>query len=119
MAKTGMVLGVIGGIIALLVGAVGYGLAGVGGSLTEFVGDEQSTALMAFYQFASLGLPVAALVGSGLVARSPALGAGIMAVSAVGIVIVFGFGFLSLVPVVLLGIGAAMVAAELNNAGKS
>ena len=68
MTKTGMVLGLVGGVIALLVGAFGYGLSSVGGSLSSSVGYDEGTAMMAFYQFASLGLPVAALVGGGLVA---------------------------------------------------
>lgn len=119
MTKTGMVLGLVGGVIALLVGAFGYGLSSVGGSLSSSVGYDEGTAMMAFYQFASLGLPVAALVGGGLVARNPGLGAGIMGASALGMVFVFGFGFFSLVPIVLLGIGALLVALDLNNGSQS
>ena len=109
MKVAGMVLGIIGGVIALLVGAFGYGFSAMGASVTSSVGHHELSALMALYQFASLALPVAALVGSGIAVRMPALGSGVMAVSAVGIVAVFGFGFFSLVPVVLLGVGALLV----------
>lgn len=115
MTKTGMILGIIGGVIALLVGAVGYGMSSLGGSLSSSIEYQEGASLMAFYQLASLGLPVAALVGSGLVTRYPEVGAGVMGVSALGMVFVFGFGFFSMIPVVLLGVGAVLVVMEMNN----
>ena len=119
MKTTGMVLGIIGGVIALLVGAFGYGLSSMGASVSAAVGYQEGSSIMALYQFASLGLPIAALVGSGVAGRAPVVGGAIMGLSAVGMVFVFGFGFFSLVPVVLLGVGALLVFLDLGNASES
>ncbi len=118
MNTAGMVLGIIGGLIALLVGAFGYGLSSMGASVSASVGYHEGSALMMVYQFASLALPIAALVGSGVAVRAPAVGGVIMAASAIGIVFVFGFGFFSTVPVVLLGVGALLVFLGLSNSAE-
>ncbi len=89
--KTGaLVLGIIGGLIALIYGLVGYGL-GIG-----------SAAL------AEVALPVAALIGAGMVKAKPVIGAALMAIGAIGFVLILGFNFFSLIPVVLLGLGALL-----------
>lgn len=99
--KTGaLVLGIIGGLIALLYGFLGYSL----GSFVGATGQEGGGLI----KFLSLALPIAALIGAGIVKAKPLIGAILMAVAAVGFVIILGFNFFSLIPVVLLGLGALL-----------
>jgi hypothetical protein len=97
--KTGaLVLGILGGVIALIYGMVGYGLGDLGSSL----GVKDSGTM----KFLSLGLPIAGLVGAGMVKTKAVIGAALMGIAAIGIVLFLGFNFFSLIPVVLLGLGA-------------
>lgn len=99
--KTGaLILGIIGGLIALLYGLVGYGI----GSLGSATGTEGSGVVM----LVSIALPLAALIGAGMVKAKPAIGAALMAIGAIGFVLILGFNFFSLIPVVLLGLGALL-----------
>jgi len=96
--KTGaLVLGIIGGLVALLYGLLGYGL----GSL---VGGAEGAGL----KLLSIALPVAALIGAGIVTAKPVIGAALMAIGAIGFVLILGFNFFTLIPVVLLGLGALL-----------
>ena len=95
-----LVLGIIGGIIALIFGLFGYGI----GSLAD-VGEAGAGATL---KFLSLGLPIAGLIGAGIVITKPIIGAVLMGLAAVGIVLILGFNFFSLFPVVLLGLGALL-----------
>jgi hypothetical protein len=93
-------LGIIGGLVALLYGLIGYGL----GSLAD-VGEAGAGAGL---KIVSLGLPIAALVGAGMVMAKPIIGAALMGIAAVGLVLILGFNFFSLIPVVLIGLGALL-----------
>jgi len=93
-----MVLGIIGGLIALIYGFFGYAF----GSLAE--GADAS----GIVKLVSLGLPICALVGAGFVKPKPLIGAILMAVPAVGFVMIFGFGVIVLVPVLLLGVASLL-----------
>ena len=91
--KTGaLVLGIIGGLIALLYGFAGYALGSVGGSVV--------------LKMLSVGLPVAALIGAGIVKANPSIGAALMGIVAIALVLILGFNLFTLIPVVLLGLGA-------------
>jgi hypothetical protein len=93
--KTGaLVLGIIGGLVALIFGLLGYGLGSMAGS--------------GGLKVVSIALPVAALFGAGMVMAKPVIGAALMAVGAIGFVLILGFNFFSLIPVVLLGLGALL-----------
>ena len=99
--RTGaLVLGIIGGVIALLYGLVGYGLADLGSAV-----EGEGAGLL---RFTSIALPVAALTGAGMVKSKPGIGAALMAIVAVSFVAILGFNFFSLMPVVLLGLGALL-----------
>jgi len=99
--KTGaLVLGIVGGLIALIYGLVGYGI----GSLGSSAGAEGA----GLVKLLSIGLPVAALIGAGMVKAKPVIGAVLMAIAAIGFVLILGFNFFSLIPVVLLGLGALL-----------
>lgn len=106
--KVGGVLGIIGGLIALLVGAIGHSATGMLGSLAAGVGYSEGEASMQYYGVMSLALPIVGLVGAGLSFQQGKLGAALMAISAAGILFVFGAGALSLICAVLLGVGAAL-----------
>lgn len=56
----------------------------------------------------SIGLQVAALVGASMVKAKPIIGAVLMAVAAIGFLLIIGFNFFNLIPVVLLGLGALL-----------
>lgn len=110
--KVGMILGIIGGVIALLVGAVGYSASSTLGSLSAGVGYAEGASTMQFYSIMSIVLPIAGIVGAGIAGKNAQVSAGLMGVSAVGIVWAFGFGLMSIVPAVLLGIGAFLVISD-------
>jgi len=56
----------------------------------------------------SIGLPVVALVGAGMVKAKPIIGSSLMAIAAIGFVMTLGFNFFSLIPVLLLGVGTLL-----------
>ena len=90
-----LILGILGGLVSLSIGFIGYGL----GSMTSGGGG---------LQFFSIALPIVALIGAGIVMSKPVVGAGLMAAAAVGLILVLGFNFFSLIPVILLGLGALL-----------
>jgi len=96
-----LILGILGGLIALSYGVLGFGLGSIASS-----GNQQGSG--ALLQFVSLAVPIAALVGAGIVLSKPAIGAALMGGSAVVLVLLLGFNFFSLLPVVLLGIGGLL-----------
>jgi len=99
--KTGaLVLGIIGGLVALLYGFVGYGLGSMAGA-----GGAEEAGLV---KLISIALPIAALVGAGMVKPKPLIGSGLMAAAAIVFVLLLGFNFFTLIPVVLLGLGALL-----------
>ncbi len=99
--KTGaLVLGIIGGLIALIYGFVGYGLGSLGSAA-----EAEGAGLV---KLLSIALPVVALIGAGIIKAKPAIGAALMAIGAIGFVLILGFNFFSLIPVVLLGLGALL-----------
>lgn len=99
--KTGaLILGIIGGLVALLYGLIGYGLGSIVGA-----GDSGSGIVL---QILSVGLPVAALVGAGMVMSKPIIGAALMGIAALVLILILGFNFFSLIPVILLGLGALL-----------
>ena len=96
-----LILGILGGLTALSYGRIGYGL----GSLAGLLGQGE---VEGFLKVLSVGLPVAALAGAGIVMARPAIGAILMAIAAVGFILSLGFNFFTLIPVVLLGLGAML-----------
>lgn len=107
--KTGMILGVIGGVLALLVGAIGYAATSTLGSWASALSYEEGADQMQFYSIMSILLPIVGLVGGGISGRNALLGAGLMALSAAGILYVFGIGIFSIICAGLLGTGAVLV----------
>ena len=87
-------LGILGGLVALSYGVLGYGLGSIGGSPG--------------LQIVSIIIPLMGLAGGGIVASKAFIGAGLMAAAAIGVLLVLGFNFFTLIPVILLGIAAAL-----------
>ncbi len=55
-----------------------------------------------------MGIPIAALVGAGIVINKATIGASLMALAALMFVLILGFNFFTLIPVVLLALGALL-----------
>ncbi len=92
--RTGaMVLGIIGGVIAFLMGLLGYGL----GELADSTG----------FKLISLLIPIVGLIGAGIVKSKPKVGGILMLASMIGIFIVLKINILSLlagIPLLIAGI---------------
>lgn len=110
--KVGMILGLIGGVLALLTGALNYGAASFGSSVATAFGAT-SGFNPAIYLVTSLVLPAVCLVGAGIVPQRPEMGALLMAGAALGFLLFFGFGVLSIITTGLAGVGALLVWLEL------
>ncbi|MBL9052889.1 MAG: hypothetical protein JNN02_04075 [Tabrizicola sp.] len=104
-----MVLGLIGGVLALIVGAIGFAATSTLGSWASAVSFDEGAEQMRFYSTLSILLPILGLVGAGLSGRSALLAAGLMGVSAAGMLYVFGIGVFSIICGGLLGVGALLI----------
>ena len=104
--KAGAILGMIGGVLALIVGAIGYSASTAIGSLASEIGHQEGASSMQFYRLMSVVLPIVGLFGAGLTFKNPYLGASLMGMSAAGILFSFGVGIFSIICATLLGIGA-------------
>ena len=100
MSTAALILGLLGGLFGLVVEFFGYAAGGI-------VGAASSTSLV-LYQLVSMAIPIASLVGGGL-AKVNAFAAGaLMLLSAVGMLLLFGFDFFTALSLVLSGIGAVL-----------
>lgn len=100
MATGALVLGIIGGLFGLLVGLFGYGLGAIAGA-----GGSSGASL---FQLISIAIPIACLVGGGMAKANPAVGGGLMLLSAVGMLWLFGFNFFTAIPIVLSALGGTL-----------
>jgi hypothetical protein len=90
-----LILGILGGLVALAIGFFGFAL----GSMSSDGGA---------LKIVSLVVPIAALVGAGMVMSKPFVGSLLMGGSAVALILILGFNSFSLIPVVLLALGAGL-----------
>lgn len=103
-----LICGVLGGLIALFIGIFGsalFALAGAGGWQSAWL-----------YQAAAYGLPILAIAGGALALSNSGVASPCLALSAVGIVALFGFGGPSVLPVALIGVGALLAFLDSNRA---
>ncbi len=100
MKIAALIFGIIGGLLALLFGVLGFGLGGLANLGEAGAGT--------FLRLLSVGLPILALVGAGIVINKPTIGASLMALAALLFVLILGFNFFTLIPVVLLALGALL-----------
>jgi hypothetical protein len=95
-----MILGILGGIFGLFIGMFGYGLGAAAGAGT--------------FQLISIAIPIASIVGGGMVKGKTVIGAGLMALSTVGMFFIFGFNFFTAIPLVLTALGAVLGFVAMN-----
>lgn len=107
--KAGMVLGLIGGVFSLLVGAIGYKVSSGLGMMAMAVDYQDGARSMEFYKAMALVLPVVGLIGAGLSGKNTKIAALLMAISAAGTIWVFGVRPVSIICAGLLGVGAFLV----------
>jgi len=93
------VLGLIGGLIALSYGVIGYGL----GSIPT---PSQHATASAFIRILSLVIPIMSLTGAGMVLSKTRVGAYLMGGAACLLMLSLGLNFFTLTPVILLGVAA-------------
>ena len=107
MKIAALILGIIGGLGALSLGAYGYAL----GNLFVLVsGGHFGPSLLAVSVF----LPVMAIVGAAIVLSYPVMAGGLLIGSSIGIGAVLGLNFLSATTVLLLGIAGALAFASVT-----
>ncbi len=89
-----LIIGILGGLIALVIGQLGFALGGL-------IGFPQLKAL-------SVILPILALVGAGMVLPQPLIGAALMALAGIVFIVILGFNFFTFIPVILLFLAAGL-----------
>lgn len=95
-----LVVGLIGGVASVAYGLLGYGLA----CFAESGYPASATGV----KILSVVVPIAALLGAGMVLAKPLPGALLMAASAGVFLWLLGFNAFTLIPIVLLGCGALL-----------
>ena len=111
MRNAALTLGVIGGVLAMIVGFFGYGY-------TEFVAQHgaigdlgQQVDHPMMIKVASFLAPILAIAGAAM-ARSQNIPAGIlMLAAALGIFVAFGFGVFTMFPIAMCGLGGVLALA--------
>jgi hypothetical protein len=97
MKTASMVLGIVGGILALLLGLVGYTLGQIGSGM-------EATVL----RIVSLALPVLALIGASIVKTRSGPGGITMIVVAAAMFLLLGVNFASLLPGLPLAVAGVL-----------
>lgn len=95
-----LICGILGGLIALIIGFFGSALSGLAGQLGWVHGQ--------FFQIVLIALPVAGIVGGGVSLTVPLLGAALMGACTAGVYLLFGLNALSIVPLALTGVGTIL-----------
>ncbi|MEM1276307.1 MAG: hypothetical protein AAGH74_07265 [Pseudomonadota bacterium] len=112
MRTAALVLGIIGGIVGMMVGFVGYGWAELGawfvtetGVGQEYLGTEQEQQQA---KLIGLGAPILAIAGGAMAGSQPLGAAVLMAAAAYGIYHGFGFGLFTMFPIAMCALGAVL-----------
>lgn len=101
MKTSALVLGIIGGLLALGIGVFGY----LFGSIISAAGDEQGGIIL---KFIAIGAPALALLGAGIVKSKGIFGGGIMICAATIFVILVGISMITVIPTLLVGLGGVL-----------
>jgi hypothetical protein len=111
MRNAALVLGVIGGVLAMFVGFFGYGYTEIVAQNAEvetWFGQVDQPGLI---RFASFLAPVLAIAGAAM-ARSQNLAAGVLELVAAAIIwYAFGFNVFTMFPIAMLGLGGVLALA--------
>lgn len=101
--KTGaLILGILGGLWLMAYGLIGFALGGLASE-----GGAQSGAGL-LLQFFSVAVPILSLVGAGLATTRPKVAGGLMGLSGLAVLVVFGFNVITFLPVLFVGVGALL-----------
>src|SRR5438270_6274995 len=100
MAIAALILGIVGGLFELLLAIAGYGIASIAGA-----GGATGTD---FFKLVMMIIPIASLAGGGMSLAKPLFGGVLMLVSAVLVLIIFGFNFFTFLSIALSGIGGIL-----------
>ncbi len=109
MKSAAVILGIIGGIVGMMVGFVAYGWV----EFTEWFNAEVSdvieeTANATRWQIVGLVSPILAIAGGAMSGTRPAIGAGLMFVSAIGMLWGLGFGAFTMFPIAMCGVAGLL-----------
>jgi len=96
MKTAAMILGILGGLAALSLGAYGFALGG----LISFASPGSTYGTL--MQFLSVAIPVVGLIGGGMVKAKPGIGSVLLFGSSAALVAIIGFNFLTFVAVTLM-----------------
>lgn len=108
MRNAALVLGVIGGCLALIVGFFGFGY-------TQFIAENGEIGTVAkqvanpgLVQAASLISPVLAIAGAAMARSRNQLGGVLMLLATVGLYLGFGFNVFTMFPLAMCGLGGIL-----------
>ncbi len=111
MRNAALVLGIIAGLFAMVVGFFSYGWTVVTAAFPEAAADLGVFANPILVKVVSIGSPSLA-IGGGAMAKVRALWAGIMLlISAAGMQIAFGFNVATMFPIAMAGLGGVLALA--------
>jgi hypothetical protein len=111
MRNAALVLGVIGGVLALIVGFFGFGY-------TQFIAENGEVGNLAkqvnnpgLVQAASLVSPILAIAGAAMARSANVVGGILMLVSSVGLYLGFGFNVFTMFPEAMCALGGILALA--------
>ncbi len=114
MRNAALMLGVIGGIIAMAVGFFSYGYTvfidwfGAVPDVAQQVGNVQ------LIRWVSLLAPIAAIAGGAMARSNPRPGGALMLLAAGGIYAGFGFGVFTMFPIAMCALGGILALAAVK-----
>jgi hypothetical protein len=108
MRNAALTLGLIGGVLAMIVGFFGYGYTEFIDRNGEFADIASQVQHPMVIRIASFLAPIMAIAGAAM-ARSQNIPAGVlMLASALGILVAFGFGVFTMFPIAMCGLGGVL-----------
>lgn len=113
MRNAAMVLGVIGGVIGMFVGFVGYGwteIAGWAADVTNGLSDRTIGEIEDPDRIRAMSLlaPILAIAGGAMAPRHAGLGGAMTSGSAVGMYWAFGFGVFTMFPIAMCAVAGVL-----------
>lgn len=111
MRNAALTLGIIGGVLAMIVGFFGYGYTEVVAKNQQIADITGEVGHPAMIRVASFLAPILAIAGAAM-ARSQNIAAGILMIAAsLGILIAFGFNVFTMFPIAMCGLGGLLALA--------
>jgi hypothetical protein len=104
--RFGGILGIVGAILALILGAFGLGML-LGGAPPPEAGSDATDS-----RFIFLVIPAMALAGSGVSSFNPAVASGLLGLAAAATLVFFGLGIFPLIIAGVLGLAALLIYVE-------